>query len=315
MVLQQFPVAPADIPVALGNRGGFSGARLWRVASLCLRAWPEQVSPVRLSFIHEEMIRAAAQGLEFVPKVHVTRAGSTWVEHDGRVWDLTTWMPGVADFQSNPSTVRLEQACTALARLHKAWPQHALGSKCPAVLRRLARCHAWQLLVQSGWRPGQAVGLSDPVEDLVQRAWRVLPGFLERLPDRLRPWVTRLVPIQTCLSDVWHDHILFAGDTVSGIIDYGSVRYDHVAVDLARLLGSLVGDDGAQIAAGLAAYRQLRSLSSEEEELVRVLDESGTLLGVANWLIWLRRDHRQFEDLPAVARRLGTLVARVECWQ
>jgi Ser/Thr protein kinase RdoA (MazF antagonist) len=315
LVLQQFPAVPADIPVALGNRGGFSGARLWKVASLCLRVWPEQVSPVRLSFIHKEMIRAAAQGLEFVPKVHATRPGSTWVEHDGRVWDLTTWMPGVADFENNPTNARLEQACIALARLHNAWLQQAVGFKCPAVLRRLTRCHEWQLLVQSGWRPGPAVGLSDPVDDLVQRAWRVLPGFLERLPDRLRPWVTRLVPIQTCLLDVWHDHILFTGGTVSGVIDYGSVRYDHVAVDLARLLGSLVGDDGARVAAGLAAYRRVRSLTSEEEELVRLLDESGTLLGVANWLIWLRREHRQFEDLPAVARRLGTLVARVERWQ
>jgi Ser/Thr protein kinase RdoA (MazF antagonist) len=283
------------------------------VASLCLRAWPEQVSHVRLRFIHGEMTRA--QGLEFVPKVHSTGSASTCVEHAGRVWDLTTWMPGAADFESNPSTVRLEQACTALARLHTVWGPLAGAVQCSAVLRRLARWQKWQRLVQSGWRPGPALGLQGPVDDLVQRAWSVLPGLLERVPERLRPWAMRPLPVQTCLCDVWHDHILFTGDTVSGIIDYGSVRYDHVAVDLARLLGSLVGDDGARVAAGLAAYRRVRSLSSEEEELMRVLDESGTLLGVANWLIWLRRDHREFEDMPAVARRLGTLVARVERWQ
>jgi Ser/Thr protein kinase RdoA (MazF antagonist) len=124
-----------------------------------------------------------------------------------------------------------------------------------------------------------------------------------------------MLPIQPCLCDIWHDHILFAGDAIFGIIDYGSVRRDHVAVDLARMLGSLIGDDAAMFAAGLAAYRRVRPLSTEEEDLVRVLDETGTLLGTANWLIWLHHDNRHFEDPKAVARRLGTLVARIEHWK
>jgi hypothetical protein len=55
-------------------------------------------------------------------------------------------------------------------------------------------------------------------------------------------------------------------------------------------------------------------LTSTEEELILVLDETGTLLGMANWLKWLYRDGRSFEDRAAVARRLATLVERVERW-
>ena len=52
-----------------------------------------------------------------------------------------------------------------------------------------------------------------------------------------------------------------------------------------------------------------------EEELVRDLDESGTILGVANWLIWLCHERRKFDDAAGVAQRLETLVQRVESWR
>jgi Ser/Thr protein kinase RdoA (MazF antagonist) len=112
--------------------------------------------------------------------------------------------------------------------------------------------------------------------------------------------------------------VLFVGDAVSGLVDYGSVKVDHVAADLARLLGSLVPDDGAGMAAGLAAYGRLRPLSAQEEALVSVLDETGAVLGVTNWLRWLYRDGRWFEDradMAHVAQRLGQLVERLERWQ
>ena len=101
---------------------------------------------------------------------------------------------------------------------------------------------------------------------------------------------------------------------VRGLIDYGGVKTDHVAIDLARLLGSLVGDDAAARAAGLRAYRRLRPLSADEEELVVRLDETGTVLGAANWLRWLYHDGRPFDDRAAVARRLAALVERIERW-
>ena len=90
---------------------------------------------------------------------------------------------------------------------------------------------------------------------------------------------------------------------------------DHVSVDLARLLGSLVGDDEDRWHMGLAAYRAIRPLTLGEEAQARTLDRSGVLVSLANWLLWLYRDGRAFDNLTAVARRLSQVVARVEAWR
>ena len=117
-------------------------------------------------------------------------------------------------------------------------------------------------------------------------------------------------PLQPCLCDVWNDHVLFGGDCVTGLIDYGAMKIDHPAVDLARLLGSLVQDDAAGWATGLAAYREVRPLSADEEELARALDVTGTVAAAAVWLRWLYHEGKEFEDGAAAGRRLKGLTAR-----
>jgi len=121
--------------------------------------------------------------------------------------------------------------------------------------------------------------------------------------------------LQLCLCDIWHDHVLFEDNTVTGFVDYGGVKIDHVAVDLARLLGSMVEDRADLRTAGLEAYQRIRPLSLQEEELVSVLDETGTLVGLITWLKWLYVDSKQFDVRAAAARRLQMLVKRVESWE
>jgi homoserine kinase type II len=108
---------------------------------------------------------------------------------------------------------------------------------------------------------------------------------------------------------------LFTGNRVTGVVDYGAIKIDHVAVDLARLLGSLIEDDAALRRRGLEAYQRVRPLSAEEEALVILLDETGTLLGAANWLKWLYVDRKSFEKREAVTERLARLVRRIEQWK
>ena len=73
-----------------------------------------------------------------------------------------------------------------------------------------------------------------------------------RTAQRLR------VPVQPCLRDVWHDHVLFVDDAVSGIVDPAAARTDTVAADISRLVGSLVGDDPRGWTVALAAYQSVR---------------------------------------------------------
>src|SRR5438477_834403 len=72
--------------VSLGNRGGFSGARLWRIEQgggpLCLKAWPPtERDESHLAWVHSLMMLARSSGLAFVPAVFTNEQGITWVDH------------------------------------------------------------------------------------------------------------------------------------------------------------------------------------------------------------------------------------------
>jgi homoserine kinase type II len=172
----------------------------------------------------------------------------------------------------------------------------------------------WREIVRSGWHPPFVAGSIDPVRPVAEHAWSLLPPWLERVPAMLARWTNRMWPLQPCLCDVWHDHILFEGERLTGLVDYGALKADAVVVDVARLLGSLVADDGASWELGLKAYRAVGPFSAEEEDLAHDLDVTGTALGLANWLRWVYREGRVFDDRREAARRLGQLVERVARW-
>src|SRR5688572_19497880 len=91
-VLEQFLLpGSAYRAEALGNAGGFSGARLWRIAAgertLCLRRWPAgHPDDTRLRFIHA-VLEFAGMQLEFVPKLQrTTVTGETAIRHGDHLW-------------------------------------------------------------------------------------------------------------------------------------------------------------------------------------------------------------------------------------
>lgn len=298
----------------LGSHGGFSGAQLWRIdapaGNFALKAWPaDWGAPAQLTWTHGLMTQAAS--LPWMPRVVAADDGATFVPMQGRLWEIVTWMPGRADFDQAPSTVRLQAAATALAQLHEVWtPAVPYREVCPAVLRRLLSWHEWTRLLQSGWRPTFAP--LDPFQAHAVQLWRLSLKWIDDVPRLLNPWLTRPVAVQPCVCDLWHDHVLFTGAAVTGLIDFGSVKIDHVAVDLARLFGSLIGDDTALWEAGFSAYERTRSLTGEERELAHVLDRTGVIIAATNWLRWLYHEGRVYENRAAVNSRLAALLRRLE---
>ena len=103
------------------------------------------------------------------------------------------------------------------------------------------------------------------------------------------------VPLHFVLRDVWSDHILFSEDRVTGIIDFGAVRVDEPATDVARLLGSLEPLDAARWLVGWQTYHAENP--HVDLDRVRLLDRVGTLLAAVQWLQWLVIEPRQF-DVP-----------------
>src|SRR5262249_38052785 len=152
------------------------------------------------------MEHARAQRLDVVPVVYAATTGDTVIEAAGRVWEVTQWLEGTADFADDPSPARLEAACEGLARLHPAWKSFAAPPEpCPAVRRRLQALADWQALVATGWRPqAPCPGWGDPVWSVAQRAWSRLPGWLADVPRSLGPWMDFRSPVQPCLCDLWH---------------------------------------------------------------------------------------------------------------
>jgi Ser/Thr protein kinase RdoA (MazF antagonist) len=314
--LANYPAALRGRLEELGNRGGFSGARLWKLhtvaGAFCLRAASPAETGEHLRGRHRLMRLARAAGLTFVPAVLDTVRGDSILADAGRWWELMEWMPGVADFRAAPSEARLRAAAQALARVHVAWRgESSMPSTCPAITRRLDAVAAF---LASGRRKA-------PVGHTQQGAYAPR-SLTRRLADAVARWMPRVpamlgdvnfpVRVQPCLRDVWHDHLLFDGDRLTGLVDYAAVGPDSVAADLARMLGSLIGDDEDGWHVGLAAYREVAALSAEEERLARRLDRAGVIVALANW-------HRRIDEGEAawggqVRRRVEDLLARVEAW-
>jgi hypothetical protein len=183
-----------------------------------------------------------------------------------------------------------------------AWFTNASSERSPAIAERLQRTQAWlsgdlnavdRLLAAR--RRTEFTGVATTVAGNARLVLPAIRSELAALAD-LR------VPLQPCLRDVWHDHILFEGDRVTGIIDPSACRTENVATDLARLLGSLVADDVQQREFALNCYAELRPMTPDEHRLMTVLDRSAVVLGPLGWLRRKYLDQASFNEGAVLLR-------------
>jgi len=304
----------------LGGAGGFSGARIWRIRSarglLCLRRWPQQHPPRHhLEFIQALLWHVDREGVDIVPVPIESNLRAGYVEHAGFFWELTPWMPGEADYREHPSATRLQAAMKARGRFHRAAATFPLAEtdpvRSPSIERRAG--HIQNLKGDGIRRLGDSIDPDDSSE-IASRARQILslfPRAVDRVESRLADVADLCVPLRPCIRDVWHRHVLFEGDEVSGLIDFGATRVETVATDVSRLLGSLAGDDPQSWQQGLDAYNEIFRLSDAEARLVEVLDMSSVLLSGITWIEWIFVEHRLFEDIDAVCDRLEENLVRL----
>jgi len=302
----------------VGNPGGFTGARLWQIESetglWCLRAWPPRgMDESRLEFIHTVLRAAAGQGLEFIPVPLQLDSGKTYVELEGRLWEMSRWMPGSADFHARPSDRRLAAAMQALARFHRATQSiHSTVAVSPTLERR--REHLRRMCCGP-----EAERLAEAVPDgrwpeMDTRAVRLLHIVrLHRVQlDRMLSKPLPPVACQPAIRDIWHNHVLFVGDEVGGIVDFGSLAIDTIAIDVARLLGSLAGGDLHAWRVGLEAYAEVRELTPTERHLIALADYTGTIGGGLVWLMGHYVQKHKFDNPRGVLERVDHFLARLE---
>ena len=132
----------------------------------------------------------------------------------------------------------------------------------------------------------------------------LLERSLPKIQLNLKAALNMPVPLQPCIRDIWSDHVLFQGNQVSGIIDLAAAKSDVVAADLARLLGSMLGDDKQRWDVAIDEYQKHRSLNANEWALIQVFDQANVLL---NSVTWIRRYYLEEQRTVDNARVLGRL--------
>ena len=305
----------------LGSAGGFSGAEIWRIQApagpLCLRKWPrEHLSGEDLETIHGLLRHVSQNGFPGVPLPRPTRDGRTYLVHEDHLWDLTSWIAGIADFHQSPSVTKLSAAMTALAQFHRAAASfggnESLRGPSPGIQQRIEQLRQWLAGGLDGLQRAVRPGVWVELESRARRILRLVPNFAGGVLVLLEACRSLRTPLQFCVGDVWRDHVLFQGDRVVGLVDFGSSRVDNVSTDLARLLGSLAGDDGQWWQVGLAAYQAIRPLEEAELLLVKAFDRSTVLMSGLNWIDWIYCQGRVFASGDVILRRLDEILVRLE---
>lgn len=314
-------------PVVVSS--GFSGGMVWRLECpsgfAALRCWPAGYPAVRLAAVHRVQSAAHANGCKVVPLPIPNCAGSTYLLRDNYLWDLCTWMPGepAPNFELDDSL--LVAAIDAVVSWHRAIAGnltqadlHQFGEaesvraaiaqhECPSpgIARRWSEWQRLTALVTSfrHW----------PLElaDLANRMLVVVRRFAN-FADSRRKWQSLPVRMRLCLRDVHREHVLFTGQRVSGLVDFGAVGLDTIACDLARLLGDTIPDQPARWPMAIAYCRRSIAMIDDEVRLIDDFHILGTLIGALHWLEWLAIERRSFDNPSAAYRRLEALVRRLE---
>jgi len=320
-VLSQYDLPSISQIQSLGSAGGFSGAHLWKVntdaSGFCLRRWPTPHPDAdRLNWIHRVIRHAYHNDCPFLAVPRLTTGGDSFVRYQDSFWEVSHWMPGVANFLEDGNETRLKNMMRALARYHQTAAQVSLDFRPSSNLKsRIEQLQKLPRTVQQLVNvPLSFIGspeVCDAVESLRRTILKNGESTGKRLLQSLRPLAGVVFPVQPILRDIWHDHVLFTGDEVTGVVDFGAMQMDNIAFDISRLLGSTIADSTTRWPLAVEIYSQTRPLMDSETVLIPLLDQTTTLLGSVNWLKWICLERRQFEDWSSVISRLAFLRGRL----
>ncbi|MCC9609098.1 phosphotransferase [Blastopirellula sp. JC732] len=301
----------------LGSAGGLSGGAIWRVETdgqrYALRLWPSETTASRLSFVHSLQRQWREANLKFIPYLFATKEGGSFTDNSFGYWELAEWMPGSSLDPSSISPPQLDGVAAALAAIHHAAARPDASSEpSPGLRQRLSMLERWQTT--------DLAQVQDEIErlnwpDFAARGSATLQMFPYLAPtirDELRSMLQTPLPLHACLRDIHRDHIFLTGALVTGVIDFGAVRMESCAGDLARLCGSLFEDDRNRWDDFLTRYERHRPLSAAERRAIFVFDRSSVLLTGLQWIEWIAVERRNFPQPEAVLGRLDISLRRLQ---
>lgn len=326
-ILSHWP-APFQKAKVVDRLGGFSGAVVYRLdvhgEQFALREWTKHEIPVeRLRGLHALLRFMFDRGITQVSVPVPTTKHQSFHHRYGISRQIEPWMPGVADFHDNPTDGKLRSAMQTLARFHLAasefraeaefaeWFSVQREARSPTIAERMERLEFSVSYAGDPFLLRQIDQL--PVSDGIKSALRAVLSALETHGPSVREELQSLhsskYRLQPSFRDVWHDHVLFEGDEVTGLIDASACRSENPVIDLSRLLVSFDVPDRTQFA--LDAYEQLRPLTPDEHRLRRVFDRSQIVLGGVTWIERFVTGLIDPDSLERIETRLNEIVGRL----
>ena len=305
------PFQPRGPLQSLAGGGGLSGARLWRFRAgdfdLVLRSWPPH-GPGRphVDQVHRWLFMAA--DLSFIPVPLRDRQGESVQEWGETLWEVAPWMAGEADLARPPLADHLRVAFAGLAAFHQRLAAEEREGTSAGLRQRHDQVRQ---LVHGGFDSLEAAihrrrqseadpDLRPPALAWLALARRVAPQWVEPL-ERASACV---IATQPTVRDARPEHFLFAGDRLSGMVDFGAMGIDSVAGDLARLLGEWLGDFPAERTEALHSYEQIRPLDPSERRFISTFEAGTALLVGERWVRWHFVENRTFDHQGVIASGL-----------
>jgi homoserine kinase type II len=279
---------PIDVPRLFAPEDSWSGATFWRWDSVAgpmlWKIWPHDGPDERT---HLKRHHALAPLTDFTPTLALpiaNRSGETLRRMpDGRYAELIPWLEGVpAD--PNPDDDEIRSVVSLLARVHRRLREShgSVTGFSTAVSDRLNRLIRLESADEKFLEPRFAT-MSPETRDAFQDIRRMAKALTADAIRRLAPHATQERSLQPVLRDVRPQHFLMIRHQVSGLIDFGAVGVDTVAVDLARLCGEWFPNDRARWTTVIKAYESAGERLSESIDLIEALVLSGAVLGGMAW--------------------------------
>ncbi len=330
-VLDGYPGIGNDRHVEVFSRPGFSGATIFRVESSsgvwCCRCWgPNGPDISRLRWIHD-LIRSVAN-LDFIAKLRTTNQLATFIECDELLWEVTDWMPGNADFNEHSNASRMTSMVNSVFRLHESFPLGAAFGPSPAIASRAIACRRLAKLQQRAHeclfdlqskaqvdckvRVHQFLPMSEMSSlELHQTALSAIERLAPQLIAAANRYANCQFRLQPVLRDLWHDHVLFVDDIVSGIIDFGALQMDVRECDWARLIGSLRWNGQMCWVQSRDEIERQFPACDLDWDLIKWLHQTGTVFAWFNWLQWLFAENGYQSNRVRAENRFHTIAEQI----
>ncbi|MCO8121878.1 phosphotransferase [Stieleria sp. TO1_6] len=318
---------------------GNSGAVLFRCQgdqAFALRGWPIETAVERVREIHQ-VISTAARSCTLLPQyASLPPDGPTYlVDRQGRIWELASWLPG-QPFPYDATFEQIADGAAAIATVHRhLQPIGQSQRPAAAIDQRIRRTRQLSDLLPTlfdinleGRLNPLVAGEVSTARELLRRNWHT---SAQRILETLLPQASRPRGLHYVLRDIHREHALVVGGRISGIIDFDALRVDTPAADLSRWATSfsVFSQDSARtIDCVLAGYFGIQPLEQKPASaivtdfppadtnvfgpdfrtLVETLATSSLWISLANWVVWLVIESRQFPDFQSVALRLRRLI-------